>query len=145
MSAEHSYHLDARMIKPMFVGVTLDGMNEFEITSAPDWWPDAPSGKFSPQTLLLSASASCVVLSLFKAAQAFRAEFKDVKVSADGPMIEDGAIWRFERVDLKMTILIADESQRSKVTKAAELAHKSCPIANTLNCPTNLDLEIVVD
>jgi uncharacterized OsmC-like protein len=122
------------MIKPMFVGITLDGMKEFEITSAPDWWPDAPLGKFSPQTLLLSASASCVILSLFKAAQAFHAEFKDVKVIADGPMVEDGPIWRFERVDLKM----------SKVTKAAEMAHKSCPIANSLNCPTNLDLEIMV-
>ena len=128
----------------MFIGVKILNNEEFEVTSPPDWWPDAPSGKFSPQTLLLSASASCVVLSLFKAAHAFRAEFKDVKVSADGPMIEDGAIWRFERVDLKMTIVIADESQRSKVTKAAEMAHKSCPIANSLNCPTNLDLEIVV-
>lgn len=144
MSTEHSYHLDARMIKPMFVGVTLDGMKEFEITSAPDWWPDAPPGKFSPQTLLLSASASCIILSLFKAAQAFHAEFKDVKVIADGPMVEDGPIWRFDRVDLKMTIVIADEFQRSKVRKAAEMAHKSCPVTNSLKCPTNLDLEIVV-
>jgi uncharacterized OsmC-like protein len=71
-------------------------------------------------------------------------EFKDVKVIADGPLVEDGPIWRFDRIDLKMTIVIADESHRSKVTKAAEMAHKSCPVANSLKCPTNLDLEIVV-
>jgi uncharacterized OsmC-like protein len=85
MSAEHNYHLDARMIKPMFVGVTLDGMKEFEVTSAPDWWPDAPPGKFSPQTLLLSASASCIILSLFKAAHAFHAEWSS-KMSRSSQM-----------------------------------------------------------
>ncbi len=79
MSENHHYQLEVRVTKPMFVGVKLQGMEEFEVTSAPDWWPDAPEGYFSPQTLFISASASCIVLSMFKAAAAMRTEFTDVR------------------------------------------------------------------
>jgi uncharacterized OsmC-like protein len=129
----------------MFVGVKIPEMEEFEVTSAKDWWPDAPDGKFSPQTLLAAASSSCIILSMFKAAIAVHTEFKDVIIKAKASMIEEGPIWRFGQIDLNMTVTISDESERSKVDKVINLAHKSCPIANSLKCPTNLEYEIIFD
>lgn len=145
MSEEHVYEMENRMIRPMFVGVKIPDMEEFEVTSAKDWWPDAPEGKFSPQTLFVAASSSCIILSMFKAAKAIHTEFKDVKVRARASMLEDGPIWRFEKIDLDMTVIISDEKEKSKVEKVINLAHKSCPIANSLKCPTNLDYEIIVE
>jgi hypothetical protein len=61
MTEEHIYEAEVRMLRPMFVGVKIPDMEEFEVTSAKDWWPDAPEGVFSPQTLLTAASSSCIV------------------------------------------------------------------------------------
>jgi hypothetical protein len=36
MSDEHNYSMEALTVKPMFMGVTLKDMEEFEVTSAPD-------------------------------------------------------------------------------------------------------------
>jgi uncharacterized OsmC-like protein len=145
MPNEHVYEMETRMIRPMFAGVKIPDMEEFEVTSAKDWWPDAPEGKFSPQTLFAAASSSCIILSMFKAANAIRTEFKDVKIRVRASMQEDGPIWRFEKIDLDMTVIISDEKKKGKVEKVINLAHKSCPITNSLNCPTNLEYEIVVE
>ena len=56
----------------------------------------------------------------------------------------DERIWSFEKIELKVKVTIDDESQKDKVGRAIEMAHKTCPVANTLNCPTLLDYEIVV-
>ena len=145
MSYDHSYRVSVRTVKPMFMGVTLDDMAEFEVTSAQDWWPDAPPGYFSPQTMLLSASASCYGLSLYKAAKAIHTKFKSVLVKGLAPMIEEDGIWRFDSIQLNARIVITDESERSNMKRAAELAHKSCPIRNSLRNETMLDYEIVLE
>ncbi|MGY5875301.1 MAG: OsmC family protein [Candidatus Thorarchaeota archaeon] len=146
MSDEHNYELEVRITKPMFVGVNLPGMDEFEVTSALDWWPDAPEGYFSPQTLFLSASASCVVLSMFKAAQAVHTEFTDVRVTATAEMCErDDLVWKFDRIFLHLDVTISDERHRSKVERVIDLAHKSCPVANSIGIPTELSYNIVVE
>ena len=145
MSDEHNYSIKVRTVRPMFMGLTLNDMEEFEATSAQDWWPEAPSGYFSPQTLFLSASASCFGLSLYKAARALHTEFKSVSVDGYVPMIEEDGIWKFDHIELSARIVISDESERVKVEKAAHLAHKSCPIGNSLKRMTKLAFEVVLE
>jgi uncharacterized OsmC-like protein len=129
----------------MFIGVKIPKNEEFEVTSPPDWWPDAPEKHLSPYTLLLGASASCFSLSMFKAAESMRTSFLNIEVESTGTMTENNErIWSFEKIELKVKVTIEDESQRQKIARAIEIAHKTCPVANSLNCPTLLDYEIVV-
>jgi uncharacterized OsmC-like protein len=125
--------------------VKLDDMEEFEVRSAPDWWPDAPPGYFSPQTLLLSASASCFTSSLYKVAEAMHTDFKSVTAEAEGTMAEENKVWSFDKVTIKAKIVIDDEENREKIAKAASMAHSFCPIANSLKTETEVDFEIVVE
>ena len=61
-------------------------------------------------------------------------------------MIEnEEGIWSFTSIQLKVKVTIDDESQKDKISRAIELAHKTCPVANSLKCPTLLDYEIIVD
>ncbi len=143
--SDHVYNLSTRVTRPMFIGVKILNNDEFEVTSPPDWWPDAPEKHISPYTLLLAASASCFSLSVFKAAGSFHTTFSNVEVESSGLMTEnDEGIWSFEKVELKVKVTIDDEAEKSKIGRAIEMAHKTCPVANTLNCPTLLDYEIVV-
>ena len=143
--SDHVYDLSTRVTRPMFIGVKILNNDEFEVTSPPDWWPDAPEKHLSPYTLLLAASASCFSLSVFNAAESFHTLFSNIEVEATGSMSEnDEGIWSFEKIELKVKVTIDNESEKDKIGRAIEMAHKTCPVANTLKCPTLLDSEIIV-
>jgi uncharacterized OsmC-like protein len=143
--ADHVYKISTRVIRPMFIGVKIEHNDEFEVTSPPDWWPDAPEKHLSPYTLLLAASASCFSLSASKAAESLHTSFSNIEVKSTGTMSEnDEQIWSFEKIELRVKVTIDDASQMEKVGRAIELAHKTCPVANSLNCPTLLNYEFVV-
>ncbi|TFG96988.1 OsmC family peroxiredoxin [Candidatus Thorarchaeota archaeon] len=142
----HTYNISSRVTRPMFIGVKILNNDEFEVTSPPDWWPDAPEKHISPYTMLLGASASCFSLSVFNAAGSLHTSFSNIEVESVGTMIEnEEGIWRFTSIQLKVKVTIDDESQKDKISRAIELAHKTCPVANSLKCPTLLDYEIIVD
>jgi len=129
----------------MFIGVKIQNNDEFEVTSPPDWWPDAPEKHLSPYTLLLAASASCFSLSTFNAAGSLHTSFSNIEVESIGTMTEnDDKVWSFEKIELAVKVTIDDESQKDKIGRAIEMAHKTCPVANSLNCPTLLHYEIIV-
>ena len=141
----HVYNISTRVTRPMFIGVKIKHNDEFEVTSPPDWWPDAPEKHLSPYTLLLGASASCFSLSVFKAAGSMHASFSNIEVESTGTMTEnDSGIWSFEKIELTVKVTIDDATQKDKIDRAIEMAHKTCPVANSLNCPTVLNYEIVV-
>ena len=142
---DHVYKISTRVTRPMFIGVKIPNNDEFEVTSPPDWWPDAPEKHLSPYTLLLAASASCFSLSTFKAAGSMHTSFSNIEVESTGTMTEnDDRVWSFEKIELTVKVTIDDESQKEKVGRAIEMAHKTCPVANSLNCPTLLQYEIIV-
>ena len=141
---EHVYNVQARIVRPMFAGVKIHDMEEFEVTTTPDWWPDAPEGYHSPHMMLLSASASCLLVMMFRTSAALHTQFKDATVDANGTMGEHDGIWRFDKIQLKVRVVIEDESYREKVEKAVAMAHKTCPVANSILRPVIVDVEIVV-
>jgi uncharacterized OsmC-like protein len=128
----------------MFAGVKIHDIEEFEVTTSPDWWPDAPVGFHTPHELLLAASASCLIVMMFRTSGALHTQFKDVTVEATGTMGEHDGIWRYDEIRLKVKVVIEDESHRKKMEKAVDIAHKTCPVGNSLRPPVILETEIVV-
>ncbi|MBD3407442.1 MAG: hypothetical protein GF411_15095 [Candidatus Lokiarchaeota archaeon] len=141
---EHKYALQAETTDDHIVTVSMEGMDDFEVTSAPDWYPDAKEGLFSPQTMFVSASASCLILSVFKAAKRLHTDFKHISIDALGTMGENDDVWSFAKIELKVKAVVENEGQIDKISRAIDLAHKTCPIANTLKCPTIINKEIIV-
>ena len=141
---EHVYNLQARVVRPMFAGVKMHDMEEFEVTTSSDWWPEAPEGYHTPHRMLLGASASCLLVMMFRTSAALHTQFKDAQVDATGTMGEHDGVWRFDEIRLKVRVVIEDESYRKKIEKAVDIAHKTCPIGNSLLTPVIVEPEIVV-
>ena len=141
---EHVYNVKARVVRPMFVGVKRHNMEEFEVTTTPDWWPDAPEGYHTPHTMLLAAAASCLLVMMFRTSAALHTQFKDAQVEGTGIMGEHDGIWRFDEIRLKVLVVIEDESYREKIEKAVDMASRTCPVANSILPPVIVDLDIVV-
>ncbi|MHA1909766.1 MAG: OsmC family protein [Candidatus Thorarchaeota archaeon] len=144
MAVEHSYTMNTETIGYGVVSMRLEGMDEVKVTSSPDWWPDAPGGMFSPQTLLVSASGSCLILSLYKVAESMHISFKHASVETYGEMEEVDGVWKFAKIELNAKITIENESLRDNISKAIEMAHNFCPIRNSLAIPSILKYEIIV-
>ncbi|MDF1538971.1 MAG: OsmC family protein [Candidatus Thorarchaeota archaeon] len=145
MSVEHSYKMNTESIGKKVVTMRLEGMDEVKVTSAPDWWSEAEGGMFSPQTLFVSASASCLILSLYQVAERMHYDFKHAFVDAYGEMEEVDGVWKFAKIELNLKVTIDDESMREKIAKAAEMAHNFCPIRNSLSIPSILNYEVIVE
>jgi uncharacterized OsmC-like protein len=128
----------------MFAGVKMHDMDEFEVTTSSDWWSDAPEGVHTPHRLLLAASASCQLVMMFRTAKALHTQFKDASVEATGTMGKHEGVWRFDEIFLKVKVIIDDESKRTKVERAVEMAHRTCPIGNSLLTPVVVQSEIIV-
>jgi organic hydroperoxide reductase OsmC/OhrA len=129
----------------MFAGVKLHDMDEFEVTSSPDWWPDAPEGFHTPHRMLLAASASCQLVMMFRTAGALHTSFKHATVDTTGKMGEkEDGVWWFEEILLRVRVVVEDESFRDKVQKAVDMAHRTCPIGNSLSTPVRVETEIVI-
>jgi len=128
----------------MFAGVKMHDMEEFEVTTSSDWWPEAPEGYHTPHRMLLGASASCLLVMMFRTSAALHTQFKDAQVDATGTMGEHDGVWRFDEIRLKVRVVIEDESYRKKIEKAVDIAHKTCPIGNSLLTPVIVEPEIVV-
>ncbi|MFW9809252.1 MAG: OsmC family protein [Candidatus Thorarchaeota archaeon] len=141
---DHVYRLHARVTRPMFAGVKIHDMDEFEVTTSPDWWPEAPEGFHTPHHMLLAASASCQLVMMFRTSAALHTTFKDATVDATGIMGEHDGVWRFDQIILKVHVVIEDESFREKVENVVDLAHKNCPVGNSLSTPVKVEADIVV-
>ncbi|MFW9806063.1 MAG: OsmC family protein [Candidatus Thorarchaeota archaeon] len=141
---EHVYNVTAHVTRPMFAGVKMHDMEEFEVTTSPDWWPDAPKGVQTPHHMLLAASASCQLIMMFRTAKALHTRFKDASVDATGTMVESDDVWKFNEIRLKVKVIIEDESEREAVERMVEIAHKTCPIQNSLSTPVVVESEIIV-
>ncbi|MHA2423625.1 MAG: OsmC family protein [Candidatus Thorarchaeota archaeon] len=144
MVVKHSYKMNTETVGNRVLTMRLEGMDEVKVTSAPDWWPEAPDGMFSPQTLFVSASASCLILSLYQVANRMHIDFKHAYVDGYGEMEEVDGVWKFAKIELKATVTVEDESMKEKVAKAIEMAHSFCPIRNSLAIPSILTYDIIV-
>jgi uncharacterized OsmC-like protein len=145
MPNEHSYRVFSESIGKNLISMSLEGMDDVKVTSASDWWSEAPEGMFSPQTLFVSASGSCLILSLFKVTERMRIDFKHATVDALGEMEEVDGVWKFEKITLNAKVTIDDDSLRPKMEKAIKMAHDFCPIQNSLGMPSILNYEIEVE
>ncbi len=144
MTEEHVYESYSETVGNRLVSVKFPRLEEIRVTSSPDWWAEAPEGVISPQELLVAASASCIILSLFEAAHRMRISFEDVEIDSKDEMGENDGIWSFTKIRLNLKVFIKNEDDRTKIERAINLAHQSCPIANSLKTPTEIDYEIIV-
>ncbi len=56
----------------------------------------------------------------------------------------DDKVWKFDRILLHLEVTIPNEKERKKVERVIDLAHKSCPVAYSIEIPTEITYEITV-
>jgi organic hydroperoxide reductase OsmC/OhrA len=141
---EHRYQMKSRWVQKKIVTVETDGKNSFNVATPPDFWPESPSGLLSPEDLFLASAVSCYGVSLHGVSQRFHVEFTDFQLSGSGTLQKGDYGWEFAEINIAAKIFITTESDRNKMSKAAERAHTYCVVANSMKCPVHLQYDIIV-
>lgn len=103
---------------------------------------DGPGDRWSPETLLVAAVGSCLILTFRSVAKASKFDWTslDCRVEATLDKADDGR--RFTTFRIRADITIPEEGMQERAHRLLEKAEKLCLITNSLRGETRLEVRV---
>jgi organic hydroperoxide reductase OsmC/OhrA len=98
----------------------------------------------NPEVMLVSAAASCQLLSFLAEAAWAGIDVLEYADDATALMPVTRDAMRITRIDLRPRIVVGPGADVQRVHELVETAHDTCFIANTLNCPVVVEATVEV-
>jgi organic hydroperoxide reductase OsmC/OhrA len=124
--------------------VALRGPALPRLVSLPPAEFDGPGDRWSPETLVVAAVADCFVLTFRGIAKVSRLPWLSMTCEAAGTLDRVDHVTRFSRFDLQVSLDIPDGISEELARRLALRAEQTCLIANSLNAPSQVDVQIRV-
>ena len=118
--------------------------NGCRVEVAPPVEFDGVGDVWSPEELLMSSVANCLVLSFKSIARAYDLNWLHIECSADGQLEKVDRRVTFTKVHTRVTLTITSIEDESKAKRLLEKAEDTCFITNSLSAETSLSFEIIV-
>jgi organic hydroperoxide reductase OsmC/OhrA len=118
------------------------GKPDLEIATPPQF-KDGISGVWTPEDLLVAATASCYTVTLIAIAEQKRLALHDLRVDGTGHLERraDGR-FGFTVIDL-VAKLTVDHAQRERAERVARYAKGVCIVGGALDVPVHLEIHVV--
>lgn len=116
------------------------GKPDIETATPPEF--GGPEGVWSPEDLLSSAVASCIMASALFFLERGKIAFNSYKSKGVGHMEKGPTGLVFSRIAVEVTLELEDPTQADAAHKAVVQAEKTCPLSNSLNCPVELSINV---
>jgi organic hydroperoxide reductase OsmC/OhrA len=135
------FAVDVRREDEHLVEVTTDQGLSLTVATPPEFRNGVP-GEWSPEHMLVAATASCYALTLDAIARRREIPLRDVAISAAGHVTRraDGRLG-FVVVELRVQ-LTTDTGLEADVRGAARLAEAVCIVSMALSVPVEVELEV---
>jgi organic hydroperoxide reductase OsmC/OhrA len=98
----------------------------------------------NPEVMLVSAAASCQLLSFLAEASWAGVDVLDYADEATAEMPVTRERMQITRIDLRPRIVVGPGADVRRVHELVEAAHEKCFIANTLSCPVVVEATVEV-
>jgi organic hydroperoxide reductase OsmC/OhrA len=98
----------------------------------------------NPEVMLVSAAASCQLLSFLAEAAWAGVDVLEYADDAVAQMPVTREAMRITRIDLRPRIVVGPGADVRRVHELVETAHDKCFIANTLNCPVVVEATVEI-
>ncbi len=142
-SFPHHYKVSASAAGNEPLTITSEGLPT--LIAAPPAEFDGPGNQWSPETLLMSAAATCFVLSFRAVASASKLSWVSLDCHTEGVLDRVEKVTCFTRVTTHASLVLTDEADTQKAEKLLEKAESICLIANSLSAERILTSEIHVE
>lgn len=133
----------ARAVATPSGDITLDGGTRVELllTNSPPEF-DGPDDRWSPETLLLSSAAACLLLTFRAAARAAHLSYESARCDAEGRLDRVDGVTAFVEVRLKANVVVSGTSTPEQARALVAKAERHCLITNSLRPPCTLEIEV---
>jgi len=137
----HAYVVSAAAASESNVTLASDGLES--IASAPPEAFGGPGDLWSPETLLVTAVADCLILSFRAIARASAFSWSELQCSVDGTLDKVDRQLRFSAFTVHARLTIASDANAAKAEKLLHKAEQSCLITNSLIAESYLTVEVL--
>jgi peroxiredoxin-like protein len=142
-SLPHHYNVKTHSTPDSQIIVSSQGIPDL-ITSAPAEF-GGPGDQWSPETLFMSAVASCFVLSFKAVAGASSFTWKDLQCESIGKLEKIERTMKFTEITTKVKLTIGNDVDKQKAIKLIEKSESICLVTNSLTASLKLEYEIIVE
>jgi len=115
------------------------------IDTAPPVEFGGPGDKWSPESLLIGAVASCFILSFRAVARASKLDWRSVACSVTGTLDRPGKRTRFVRLMITARLNVGAETSPQRAERVLEKAKDNCLVSNSLSCEVDITTDIVTE
>ncbi len=136
----HCYKVEAAAGPDDEVCLSADRLEA--IPCAPPAEFGGPGNRWSPETLLVAAVASCFILSFRAIARASKLPWKSLKCEVDGTLERVAGTTKFTRFAVRATLDVPQEANEERAHRILEKAEMSCLVTNSLSGETHLDAKV---
>ncbi len=138
----HVYRAEATGRADGLIRLTSPGVPDLD-TAGPASF-GGPGDQWSPETLLVAATADCFILTFRAIAAANKLEWRGLECSASGTLDKVERALRFTQIELHVRLVVEDEAVAERAMRLLEKSEKHCLISSSLRCETKLHAEVAV-
>lgn len=139
----HQYHVQTNSTPDSQITAASRGIPEMVVDGPSEF--DGPGNQWSPETLLLSAVASCFVLSFKAVANASTFSWKNLQCEVQGKLDKVERTMKFTEITTQARLVISDTAEKDKALKLLKKADAICLVTNSLTAELKFSCDIVVE
>lgn len=113
-----------------------------DFSAPPEFQGEA--GKWTPEHLLMAAVTSCYVTTFRAIAEFSRFEYDSLEVAAEGVLEKAEGGFRFTRLTVRPTLLLAAGSDEERARRLLEKAERGCLISRSINAQITLEPRVQI-
>jgi peroxiredoxin-like protein len=122
--------------------VTLASQRLPTLSSAPPAQFGGPGDQWSPETLLVAASADCLILTFRAIARASKLTWVRVDCDAEGVLDRVDGVTRFTQIRLNARLVLPPGGDVERARRLLEKAEKTCLITCSLKAESVLTADV---
>jgi peroxiredoxin-like protein len=142
MENEYTYTAGIKWIGEKKGVVTAETLPELHVATPPEF--GGHEGQWSPEHLLVSSVASCIMTTFIAIAEASKFSFQSYESSAIGTIERVEKSYEFTRITVSVKLTVADEGSVSRAERLLQKAEQNCFISNSIKAEIDLVPEIAV-
>ena len=136
-----TYKVDVNWTKEKEGEMLCAGKPTIQVATPPEF--GGPEGIWTPEDLLTSSIATCIMTSALFFLNRTKIELKAYKSKAVGVLEKTPKGLLMTSIEVTASLHLADSPQEEGAKKAMEQAEKTCPLSNLLECPVKLNIEFL--
>jgi peroxiredoxin-like protein len=123
--------------------VSSEGLTTLEVAT-PAEFPGGHEGYWSPESYLVASVTSCIMNTFLAIAGNSKLEIQSFTATGTGTMEQRERSYEFTRVDITVSVGVADEETQRKASRMVEKAEQNCFISRSLKADVHVTPEVSV-